>query len=49
LIERAELVSGEMRVTVCMAVRGIQREKIMKRQRVECGSQRGRSVRLGEY
>jgi hypothetical protein len=48
LIERAELVSGETCVTVCVAVRGIQREKIMKRQREEF-DRGGRSVRRGEY
>jgi hypothetical protein len=29
LIERTELVSGEMSVTVCVAVRGIERGRMM--------------------
>jgi hypothetical protein len=33
LIERTELVSGETCVTVCIAVRGIQRGRMMYRQR----------------
>jgi hypothetical protein len=43
LTERTELVSGETSVTVCIAVRGIQREKMIERQREreECDRQRG--------
>jgi hypothetical protein len=33
VIERTELVSGEMCVTVCIAVRGIQRGRMTWRQR----------------
>jgi hypothetical protein len=33
VIERVELVSGETCVTVCIAVRGIQRGRMMWRQR----------------
>jgi hypothetical protein len=33
LIERTELVSGETSVTVCIAVRGIQRGKMIQEQR----------------
>jgi hypothetical protein len=40
LIERTELVSGETCVTVCIAVRGIERGRMMYRQREECDRQR---------
>jgi hypothetical protein len=36
VIERAELVSRETCVKVCVAVRGIQRGRMMYRQREEC-------------
>jgi hypothetical protein len=36
VLERAELVSGETCVRVCVAVRGIQRGRMMWRQREEC-------------
>jgi hypothetical protein len=40
VIERAELVSGETCVTVCIAVRGIQRGRMVWRQREETGKVR---------
>jgi hypothetical protein len=36
LIERAELVSGETCVMVCIAARGIQHGRMIWRQREEC-------------
>jgi hypothetical protein len=49
VIERTEFASGETSVTICIAVRGIQREKMIKRQREECDRQRGKPVRRGDY
>jgi hypothetical protein len=46
LIERAELVSGEMCVTVCIAVRGIQRGRMMLGQTEECDKQRGKTSKV---
>jgi hypothetical protein len=42
LIERTELVSGEMCVTVCIAVRGIQRGKN------DTGTERKRTIEGGD-
>jgi hypothetical protein len=39
--DRVDRVSGETCVTVCIAVRGIQRGRITYRQREECDRQRG--------
>jgi hypothetical protein len=41
LTERTELVSGETSVMVCIAVRGIQRGKMIQEQRKKCDTQRG--------
>jgi hypothetical protein len=50
-MERTELVSGETCVTVCIAVRGIEHGRVMKRQREECDRQReetGKVIQLIE-
>jgi hypothetical protein len=49
LSERTELVSGEMCVTIFIAVRGIQHEKMIYRQRKSLIDRGGRPVRRGEY
>jgi hypothetical protein len=46
LTERTELVSGEICVTVCIVVRGIQRGRMMYRQREECVRQRGETGKV---
>jgi hypothetical protein len=45
LIERTELVSGETSVTICIAVRGIQREKMIETMK-ECDKQRGKTSKV---
>jgi hypothetical protein len=46
LIVRTELFSGETCVTVCIAVRGIERGRMMYRQREECDRQREETSKL---
>jgi hypothetical protein len=49
LTERTQLVSREICVTVCTAVRGIQREKMIYRHRKSVIDRGGRLVRRREY